>query len=129
MEPPEFFIAETIACNPDDFELYVALIVGISSRRHLVLMIDHTNYLDKACSCATWAVVNDEDAHAMAARYKVKFEELPALILRAMEEWECYTASLRYVVDVFADCLERLLDEGCRFRIERSYGKGGVYIA
>ncbi len=129
MENPEFRTAQTIACIPDDFEICAALIIGITCRGHLVLMIEATDYLDKERSCATWAVVNDDDALAMAKRYKVKMDELPELILRAMEEWECYNASLRYLIDVFADCLERFLDEDCRFRIERTYGKGGVYIA
>lgn len=60
----------------------------------------------------------------MALRNKIKYNDLLRFITRHMDDWgEIINASPRQVRECFKEITEFLLDEGCRFKIERTYGK------
>ena len=99
---------------------------GFDIHDQLVVCIDFENYRKPQNNCSTAVVVNRDDSEAMAIRHHVGHSELPAFIAECMEEWrEIDRASLSKVKDCFKEITECLLDEGCRFKIVRTYGRDG----
>lgn len=110
--------------SDEDQPVVMDIYAGFTSRGQLAVSVDYFNYEDPRYNCSTAAVVNSDDARRMARRHRMKFDDLPLLIAESMEEWsEIINPRLRDVRSCFKEITECLLDEGCRFRIERTYGK------
>lgn len=115
-----------IMCSDDDQPAVQDLSVGFNIRAELVVRIKHTDYDNHAYDCMTGAIVNEDDARAMARRHGIPYSEVPALIGECMADWGCLVnPTFRQVRDCFSDILESLLAEDCRFRIERIPARNG----
>ena len=115
-----------VMSSDDDQPIVMDIYAGLTTKGELAVSVDLYDYGEPCYNCSTAAIVNPEDARRMAKRNKVKFEDLPLFITECMEEWrEIINPDFRQTVDCFKEITECLLDERCRFRIERTYGKGG----
>ncbi len=113
-------------CSDDDQPIVMSIVAGFNSRDELTVTVDFHDYEVSGNCCSTAAVVNSDDARAMARRHKVAFYYLPLFIAECMEGWHSIVNSdFNQVRDCFKEITECLLDEGCRLRIVRTYGQGG----
>ena len=112
--------------GPDeDQPIVMDVYVDFNILGQLVVCVVLHDYDKPEYNCSTAAVVNLEDSQAMARRHRVKHSHLPMFIAECMEEWgEVINPKFSQVRACFKEITECLLDEGCRFRIERTYGKG-----
>ena len=107
----EFYTFCSIMSSDEDQPIVMDIYVGFTWREELAITVDCHNYEDHRYDCSTSAIVNEQDARAMARRHKVKYPQLPRFIADCMAEW-------REIIN--PECLP---DEGCRFRITRTHGK------
>ena len=112
--------------SDEDQPIVIDLCIGFNLSGQLVVCIDLHNYDDPEYNCSTAAIVNPDDSHALALRHRIKHSHLPIFIAECMEEWgEIVNPNLNQVRDCFKEITDCLIDEGCRFEIERTYGKYG----
>lgn len=115
-----------VLVSDEEQPVVIELCVGFNVSGALVISADLYDYDEPEYECSTAAIVNVDDAFAMARRHKVRYSDLPRFISDCMEEWDSViNPTLRDVRDCFKEITESLLDEGCRFRIKRTYGKYG----
>lgn len=114
-----------IMSSDEDQPVVMDIYVGFNFSDQLVVCVDLHDYDEPEYNCSTAAVVNLEDSHAMARNHRVKHSQLPIFIAECMEEWrEIINPDFTQVKDCFKEITECLLGEGCRFRIDHTYGKG-----
>lgn len=120
----EFYTFCSIMSSDEDQPIVMDIYVGFTWREELAITVDCHNYEDHRYDCSTSAIVNEQDARAMARRHKIKYPQLPRFIADCMAEWrEIINPDFRQIADCFKEITECLLDEGCRFRITRTHGK------
>lgn len=114
-----------IMSSDEDQPIVMDIYVGFNMSSQLVVCVDLHDYDEPEYNCSTAAVVNFDDSHKMARHHRVKHSRLPIFIAECMEEWGyIINPTFTQVRDCFKEITECLLDEGCRFRIKRTYGKG-----
>lgn len=112
--------------SDEDQPIVMDIYVGFNISGQLVVCVNLHDYDEPEYNCSTAAVVNLEDSHKMARHHRVKHSRLPIFIAECMEEWgEVINPNFNQVRDCFKEITECLLDEGCRFKIARTYGRGG----
>ena len=110
--------------SDDDQPIIMEIIVGFNRTGQLVVCVDLYDYDEPEYNCSTTAIVNLEDSKKMARHHRVKHHNLPKFIGECMEEWGyIINPTFTQVRDCFKEITECLLDEGCRFKIIRTYGK------
>lgn len=115
-----------IMSSDDDQPIVQDLCVGFNSRGELIVSIVNECYEDERYICSTWAVVSRDEARKLARRLKVAYPKLHIFIGDCMAEWsEIINPTFSQVQDCFKEITECLLDDGCRFRIMRTYGPHG----
>lgn len=113
-----------IISSDEDQPIVMDLYVGFTQSDQLMVCVDLHDYDEPEYNCSTAAIVNPADSRTMARRHRVKHSQLPAFIAECMEGWgEIINPNFNQVIDCFKEITECLLDEGCRFRIRRTYGK------
>ena len=113
-----------IISSDEDQPIVMDIYVGFNRSDQLVVCVDLHNYDEPKYNCSTAAVVNSEDSRTMARRHSVNHSALPEFIADCMEGWgKIINPTFNQVIDCFKEITECLLDEGCRYRIERTYGK------
>lgn len=115
-----------IMSSDEDQPIIEDLYAGINTKGQLIISIEHTDYEDERYNCSTWAVVRNDETRRLARRLKVTRTELPDFIRECMS-YMTYKVNPTFddVRDCFKEITECLLDEGCRFRINRSCGRNG----
>ncbi|WP_290393663.1 hypothetical protein [uncultured Duncaniella sp.] len=114
-----------IMSSDEDQPIVMDIYVGFNISSQLVVCVDLHDYDEPEYNCSTAAVVHLDDSHKMAHLHRVKHSRLPIFIAECMEEWAyIINPTFTQVRDCFKEITECLLDEGCRFRIKRTYGKG-----
>lgn len=110
--------------SDDDQPIIMEIIVGFNLSGQLVVCMDLLDYEEPEYNCSTAAVVNLEDSQKMARHHLVKHHQLPKFIGESMEDWDAIiNPTFTDVRNCFKEITECLIDEGCRFKIERTYGK------
>lgn len=110
--------------SDDDQPIIMEIIAGFNLSGQLVICVDLYDYEEPEYNCSTAVVVNLEDSRKMARHHRVKHNQLPKFIGECMEEWgEIINPTFTQVRDCFKEITECLLNEGCRFKIKRTYGK------
>lgn len=109
--------------SDDDQPIVKEIYAGLDSSENLVISIDNVDYKDHRYDCSTWVTVHDEDAEKLMVRYGVERTELPSFIAESMLDWRrIVNPNFKQVKDCFKEITECLLDERCRFKIERTNG-------
>ena len=112
-----------IISSDEDQPMVMDMYAGFNIHDQVVISIDFHDYDQPKYNCSTAVVVNREDSLAMARRHRVNHSQLPVFIAECMEEWnEIINPTFTQVVDCFEEIIECLLDEGCRFHIDRTHG-------
>ncbi len=112
--------------SDDDQPMIMEIYAGFNNRDELTVAINFIDYDDPRYNCSTAAIVNTEDAYDMAMRHKIDFWKIPLFIAECMEDWDkIVNSNFSQARDCFKEITECLLDEGCRLRIERTYGPNG----
>lgn len=94
---------------------------------NLLAVIETINYEDPDYDSYTVASVRRSDAVRMARRLRVPYKKLTDFIADCLCEWgEIVNADFNQAQACFKEIVECLVDEGCRLRIRRKYGKGGA---
>lgn len=107
-----------------DQPIVMEVMVGFNSRSDLMVVIIYGDSEEPCYNCSTAAVVNFEDAAKMAKRHKVLYWKLPEFIAECMEDWgELVNADFRQTRACFKEIVDCLIEEGCRLKIVRTYGK------
>lgn len=120
-----------IISSDEDQSAVQDLTIGLSSNLELYIVIDHSDYKNRRYNCSTAAVVDCDNTLQLAKRHKVAIHELPEFISNYIYEWmeenevDEYTGGRSDVVACFKEITECLLDERCKFNIQRTYGKDG----
>lgn len=119
----EFVISYCVMSSDEDQIVVEDLIVGINANAELIVRVEHNDYEDARYNCSTQAVVSEDNARKLSRRLNVPLIKLPRFISDFMCDWgEMVNAGCVDVQACFSDILERLLDEGCKFRIKRQPG-------
>lgn len=113
-----------VIVSDEDQPIVMEIHVGFNPSEALTVSVDYIDYDEPEYNCSTAAVVNETDAHEMARHHKVKYSELPHFIAECMApKWDIIiNPDSHQVRECFKEITECLLDEGCRFTIERTYG-------
>ena len=120
----ELYAYSHVMSSDDDQPIVMDIYAGFTGDDELTIAVDCRYYDDHRYDCSTAAIVNKDDAEAMARRHKVEYFQFPRFISRCMAEWrEIINPDFRQIADCFKEITECLLDEGCRFRITRTHGK------
>lgn len=115
-----------VMSSDEDQTIIMDIYVGFTMRNELAISVDLHDYDEPWYNASTAAIVNVDDAQRMAKRHKINYDNLPRFISECMEEWrEIINPNFEQVKDCFKEITECLLDERCRFRIERTYGANG----
>lgn len=110
--------------SDEDQPMVMDIYVGFTSQNELAVSVDFSNYEDPRYNCSTFAIVDYEDGVRLAKRHKISHDKLPQFISECMDEWdEIVNPTLSQVRECFKEITECLLDEGCHFKIGRTYGK------
>ena len=110
----------------EDFSVYEAIYAGFDALSNLVIMCSHTDSDRSGYDCATYAMLDSHEAGRLAKRLNVGIHDLPMQIAESMSEWDEIVCPLpSHVKDCFKEITECLLDEGCRFTIERKPSANG----
>ena len=113
-----------VMSSDEDSFIVMDIYAGFNSRHELTISLDYYDYDFPVYNCSTAVVVNTEDAFKMARNNKVKYSELPTFISECMSEWrEIINPTLHQTRDCFSEIIDALLEENCRFKLERTYGK------
>lgn len=124
--PSDLYSYCHVMSSDEDQPIVMDIYVGFTMRDELAISVDLHDYEEPWYNASTAAIVNVDDAQNMARHHKIKYENLPRFISDCMEEWrEIINPDFRQVKDCFKEIIECLLDERCRFRIERTYGANG----
>lgn len=110
----------------EDFSVYEEIYAGFDHEFNLMIVCEHSDSDDPDYNCATYAMMDKEEAFRLAKKLSVSLKELPTEISRSMEEWgtlPCPTPS--DVKDCFKDITECIIEEGCHLKICRSPSKNG----
>ena len=120
-------ISEQLIMSSDEGQPVVQdLIVGFDTTFNLVISIIHTDYDDKRKNCSTSVVLQYNESMRLARRLKVHHYQLPQHIAECMSEWkELTNPSFKDVQDCFEEMIECILNEGCKFRIQRIFNRRG----
>lgn len=114
-----------VMSSDEDQPIVMDINIGFNLRDELTVSVDLYDYDQPWYNCSTAAVVNKDDLRKIAKRHKIDIDDLPEFISECMAEWrEIVNPDFDQVVDCFKEITECLLDEGCRFRIIRTYGPG-----
>lgn len=112
--------------SDDDQPIVMEIYAGLTERDELMVSVDLFDYEERRYNCSTAVIVRRSDAKKIAKRHGISYAALPRLIADSMEEWrEIVNANFEEVLGCFKEITECLLDEGCRMRFWRTYGKGG----
>ncbi|MDE5912564.1 MAG: hypothetical protein K2G94_05805 [Muribaculaceae bacterium] len=112
--------------SDDDQPVVQDLAAGFDMNDNLVIAIDNIDYEDRHNNCSTAIIVSRHDAQRIARRHRIKYHCLPQFIGECMAEWkEIINPTFNHVQTCFKEISECLLDEGCRMRIRRTYGRNG----
>lgn len=112
-----------IMSSDEDSFIVIDIYVGFNHRQELTISMDYYDYDFPCYNCSTAVVVNTEDAFKMARKNNVKYSNLPTFISENMSEWrEIINPTLNQTKDCFSEIIDALLEEECRFRLERTYG-------
>lgn len=112
-----------IMCSDEDSCVIMEIFAGFNNRQELTISLDYIDRDFPENNCSTAVVVNIEDAFKMAKKNNVKYSKLPSFIFECMSEWrEIINPSLRQTKDCFTEIIEALIEENCRYRLERTYG-------
>lgn len=112
-------LTKTFPCTE---EIYA----GFDREFNLLIVCEHTDSDEPDYNCATYAVMDKDEAFRLAKKLSVPLKKLPTEITRSMEEWgelRCPTPS--DVRDCFKDITECIIEEGCHLRIRRAPSKNG----
>ena len=123
---PTLHSAQTVLESDEDQPIIMELSVGFDSSQRLTIAADFYDYEDSRFNCSTAVTVNKGDASAMARRHKVRYSQLPRFINECMAEWdEIPLPGVRDVRACMKEIIECLIEEGCRLRVSRTYGRHG----
>ena len=113
-----------VMSTDDDQPRIMNIAAGFNYFAELTVAAEYYNIEAPEYDCHTAAIVNTEDAERMARRNKVSYWELPYFIADCMERWgRIVNPTPRHARKCFREITDCLIEEGCRFRIERTYGK------
>lgn len=113
-----------VMSTDEDQPRVIDIYVGFNEKQELVVTADYSNFENGAYNCSTAIVVSTEDGWKMARRNRVRYSGLPYFIAECMHEWgEIVNADLASARRCIKEIHESLLDEGCRTRIVRTYGR------
>lgn len=112
--------------SDDDCPIVEDLFVGYDKAFNLIIMVAHTDYCEPQYNCTTCAIINKDEAAKLAKRLQISMKQLPGFIRDSMDEYrDIVNATFSQVRDCFKEIIECLIDEKCRFRIERHTGRHG----
>lgn len=115
-----------IMSSDEDQPVVEDLYAGFDDRMNLVVMIEHTDYVDPEYSCSVSAVVSKEDAFGLSRRLQVSMTRLPDAIGGFVEEYaDIVNADFAQVQACFGEITARFIQEKCSYNIVRRYGKNG----
>lgn len=114
-----------VMSSDEDLEIVADIYVGFNTRHELTISIDYFDYEYPELNHSTALVVSTPDAFKMAKRHKEKFSDLPWFISQCMWEWrEIINPTVNQTKECFREITDNLIEEGCRFRVIHTYGKG-----
>ena len=127
MKHDDLFLLRSIFNSDDDGNPIEEIWTGYDKSLNLIVLLEHTDYDYPEYNCATYAVINKEDAFSLARRLKVNMTDLPDIIADSIDSQylEIINPSLRQTKECFAEILECFADERCRIRLVRTCGAYG----
>lgn len=113
-----------IISSDEDQPIVMDMYAGFNISGQLVVCVDLHDYDEPEYNCSTAAVVNFDDSQAMARNHRIEHSRLPVFIAKCMKDWsQVINPTFTQIGYCFKEITEYLLDEGCRFKIIRTYGK------
>lgn len=115
-----------VMSSDEDQPIVMDINAGINLRGEIAVSVDLYDYDEPCYNCSTAAIIRADDGRRMAARHKIEYERMPRFISDCMEEWrEIINPDFRQVLACFKEITDCIIDEGCRMRIQRTYGRNG----
>lgn len=109
-----------VMCSDEDQTVVQDVTIGYDETFNLIVLIERSDYEDPQNNCATWAVVDKNDAANLARRINVPMKELPEAMGREMNSYSrIVNASLSQARSCFRSILDFLASYRCKYRIIR----------
>lgn len=126
MTHEDLILPRYVYSSHDDYNPVESIYAGFDEKFNLIVIMEHTDYEAQEYNCASYAVIDKEDAYRLAQRLDVTLMQLPDMVAASVnnEFFEIDNPRLRDVEECFKEILECLVDEKCRFQLRRTYGKG-----
>lgn len=113
-----------IISSDNDQTIVMDITIGFNRSEQLMVCVDLFDYEEPEYNCSTAAVVDPDDSRVMASHHRLEHSRLPEFIRECMEDWgEIINPTLTQVKECFKEITDALLEEDCRFKIVRTYGK------
>ena len=111
--------------SSDEDQLIVEdLYVGFNTDMDLLIVLDHTDYEDKANGCSVTAIVSKENAYLLSQRHKVSMSLLPEFLSSSQEEYSSLVnPDCNQVQECFQAITHWLIHQLCPYQLVRQYGK------
>ena len=109
-------LEELIIDSDGDMLIGSGIVAGFDDEKNFAVVLDYTDY-ETGYNRKTWAVVEKEDALAMADYLKVRLTSLPQEILERFGDWSDIAVPSE-VVAVFKDILDFIISCGVRYQLK-----------
>jgi len=126
MESTDLFLLNGVFCSDDDADSAEDIYAGYDKELNLVVLLQHSDYVEPEYNCCAYAVVDKYEAYKLAKRLRVPMTRLPAAVSAPAEGYaHLVNPTLRQTRSCFNDILTFIADYGCRLRLLRTYGADG----
>ncbi len=109
-------LEELIIDSDGDMPIGSGIVAGFDDDKNFAVVLDYTDY-ETGYNRKTWAVVEKEDALAMADYLKVRLTSLPKEILERFGDWSDIAVPSE-VEAVFKDILDFMISCGVRYQLK-----------
>ncbi len=127
MKIENLFLVSHVLNSDEDSSVIEDLYAGYSPALNLIIAVTYTDYDNPDYNCITYAEIKKGNAYKLSRRLRVAMKDLPNYIASSLDDYqEIINPRPSDVSRCFAEILDCLVEEGCRFRIVRIQSKNGL---
>lgn len=126
MKQEDLVVPYWVMCSDEDQMVVQDVTIGYDETFNLIILIERSDYEDHDNDCATWAVIDKNDAAELSRRLNVPMRELPKAMGQSMSNYsDIVNATLSQTKNCFHSILDCLTSYKCRYRIVRQPSADG----
>lgn len=120
------FLTYGAFCSDDDADVAEDIYAGYDEKLNLIVVLQHTDYVEPEYNCCAYAVIDKDEAYALAKRLSVPMTHLPEAVCMPAEGYaHLVNPSLGQTRRCFNSILNYIIRLGGRLSLRRTYGADG----